>query len=150
MLGLGIGYVVAARYHPVVSGFFGEYWSFSPVLLDAASFGVLFFLSYLVLNIIGLLLHRWANALFLGGLNRVGGVVIGGGKGVVFISLILFLLISNSWFPENIKTSLARSTLAPRLHELGEELVIMGKSFMARQETILVRKDQVSRFRRLL
>lgn len=76
LLGLVVGFFVAARYHEPVA----LYWQFSPILLQILSIVSLFIIVYLICNVVGLFHHRSAHLLFLGGFSRLGGVLMGVGK----------------------------------------------------------------------
>lgn len=128
LLGLLVGFIVAARYYEPVAQFWQDSWQFSPFFLDILSFVSLFFIAYLSLNVAGLLLHRSAPFLFLGGLNRVGGVLIGAGKAAVLLGLAFFLLISQDWIPSNMVSSVKQAALVVPLFELGKEVVDFGRS----------------------
>ena len=128
LLGLLVGFVVAARYYEPVARFWQDSWQFSPFLLHILSFVSLFFAAYLILNLLGLLLHRSAHFIFLGGLNRVGGVLVGAGKAAVFLGVTLFVVDSQNWVPESIVPRLRQATLVEPLLELGHEVVSFGRS----------------------
>jgi len=128
LLGLLVGFVVASRYYEPVAQFWQGSWQFSPFLLHILSFVSLFFVTYLILNVLGLLLHRSAPFLFLGGLNRLGGVLMGAGKAAVLVGLALFVLISQNWIPESMAPSVRQATLAEPLFELGERIVDFGRA----------------------
>ena len=130
LLGLVVGFFFAARYHTSVSLFWQDSWQFSPMLLQVLSFISLFFVIYLLFNIVGLLLHRSAHFLFLGTFNRLGGVLIGAGKAAVLLGLVVFVLISRDWIPENMATSVKEAKLVQPLFEFGDEVVQFGRSKM--------------------
>lgn len=128
LLGLFAGFIVAARYYERVARLWQDSWQFSPLFLHVLSFVALFFLAYLILNVIGLLLHRSAHFLFLGGLNRLGGVLLGTGKAAVVLGVMLFTLISQNWIPQNMVSPVKQATLSRPLFELGKEVVEFGRS----------------------
>lgn len=128
LLGLLVGFIVAARYYEPVARFWQDSWQFSPFLLHILSFVAIFFVGYLLLNVLGLLLHRSAHFLFLGGLNRLGGVVVGAGKASVVAGLALFVLMSQSWMPASIVPTVRQARLAEPLIDLGQEVVDFGRA----------------------
>jgi len=146
LLGLFVGFVVAARYHEPVALFWQDSWQFSPILLQSLSFVSLFFIVYLILNVIGLSLHRSAHFLFLGGFNRLGGVLMGIGKAGLILGLGLFAVISQEWVPQNLVSRVNDARLVRPLFEVGKEVVRFGQSAIKPKssETVLRSKPQGS------
>ena len=66
LLGLFVGFIFAASYYEPVARLWQDSWQFSPLFVHILSFVALFFIAYLILNVVGLLLHRSAHFLFLG------------------------------------------------------------------------------------
>lgn len=128
LVGLLVGFVVAARYYEPVARFWQDSWQFSPIFLHILCFVALFFISYLSLNLAGLLLHRTAPFLFLGGFNRLGGVLVAAGKASVVLGLTFFFLISRHWIPTSVAPSVSEAALVAPLFELGKEVVDFGRS----------------------
>lgn len=128
LLGLVVGFFVAARYHEPVALFWRDSWQFSPILLQVLSFVSIFFIVYLAFNIVGLFLHRSAHFLFLGGFNRLGGVLMGAGKAGLVLALLVYGLISQAWVPQNMMASVNGSSLVAPLFEFGKEVVQFGQA----------------------
>jgi len=127
LLGIFAGIFIAVRYNGQASLLIQGYWKVSPIILQAIGFVAIFFVVYFVFNVVGWLLQRSSRYLFLGGFNRVGGVVFGTGKGAAFLALILFLVGSSSFLPQNIRRQVDDSILIPPLNRFGQELVELGK-----------------------
>ncbi|TMA05504.1 MAG: CvpA family protein, partial [Deltaproteobacteria bacterium] len=53
LLGLFLGFMAAIRYDDPVAALWKGYWKFSPAVLKAVAFVVLFFVVYFVLNLVG-------------------------------------------------------------------------------------------------
>jgi len=128
LLGLFLGLMVAARYDERVAALWAESWKHSFLLLRAATFAALFFFTYFGLNLIGWLLHRSAPLLFLQGINRVGGAVVGMGKGAALMALAIFFLAATPLMPQRAQENIGRSYLAGVFQRLAVELVALGKS----------------------
>jgi len=135
ILGIIVGILVAVRYNGPASIFIQDYWKISPIILKGIAFVAIFFVVYFVLNLVGWLLQRSARYLFLGGFNRVGGVVFGTGKGAAFLALILFLVGSSSFIPQHIRQHVDDSYLVPPLNRIGQELVELGKETLFSYES---------------
>lgn len=150
LLGLFVGFVVAARYHEPVALFWQDSWQFSPVLLQIVSFVSLFFIVYLILNVVGLSLHRSAHFLFLGGFNRLGGVLMGIGKAGLVLGLGLFAVMSQHWVPQNMVSRVDDARLVRPLFQIGREVVRLGQSVIkpAPSQTVFPSKQQGSNHHR--
>ena len=134
LLGLFIGFMVAVRYGEPVAALWTDYWKFSPIILKAIIFFVLFFVVYFIFNLAGWLLHRSAKFLFLQGVNRVGGVALGAGKGAAILALIIFLLSSIPWIPQKTRKKINESYLVPPLYHFAQGLVRIGKANLLPRE----------------
>ena len=134
ILGIFAGFLAAVQYNDRVAILAREYWATSPLILKAIGFFLLFLAVYFLFNLMGWLFQRWARFLFLAGFNRVGGVLVGVGKGAAFLALILFFLGSASFIPKNVKRQVDDSYLVPPLNRIGQELVQMGKDRLFSQK----------------
>ncbi len=128
LLGLVGGFVVAARYDEPAAVFFAATWKVSSIVLRAAAFAALFFVTYFSLNLVGWLLHRSASFLFLQGINRIGGVVVGIGKGAALTALALFFLTSSPLVPGKAQEKIGHSQLAAVFNRLAERIVALSKA----------------------
>lgn len=127
LLGLAVGFILSLRYFEPVS-LRVDSWPYSPLLLKVLVFVTIFFLVYIGLNYVGLLLHRSANLLFLGGFNRLGGLLVGGAKGAVFMGVALFFLVSQAWIPKDVEREFGSSALVGPLYRFGRTAMAMGVS----------------------
>ncbi|HEX2386374.1 MAG TPA: CvpA family protein, partial [Candidatus Binatia bacterium] len=91
-------------------------------------FVLIFFVVYFGFNLIGWVLHRSASLMFLGGINRVGGILVGAGKGAVLAGLALFFLASTPLLPPQTQDNLGHSYLVPAFERFAQQLVAFGKS----------------------
>ncbi len=134
LLGLFAGFMVAVRYDESVAALWTGYWKFSFIILKAITFIVLFFTVYFIFSLAGWLLHRFAKFLFLQGVNRVGGIVLGTGKGAAILALIIYFLISSSLMPGKMRKRMDESYLTPPLHQFAQGLIRIGKVTLLPQE----------------
>jgi len=127
LLGLVVGFIVSLRYYEQVS--LGvDSWPYSPFILQGIVFVILFFLVYIGFNWIGLMLHRSASLLFLGGLNRIGGLLVGGSKGAVFLAVGLFVIIVQSWVPSNLQRQFDEAVLIEPLYRFGAKVIALSSA----------------------
>ena len=128
LLGLFVGFMVAVRYDEPLATLWADTWKSSYFVLRAITFVALFFVTYFSLNLVGWLLHRSASLLFLQGINRLGGIALGMGKGAAVLALGVFLLISSPFMSQKMKERMDRSYLVPLLNQLGHGLLRLGKA----------------------
>ena len=128
LLGLSVGLIVSVRYYQQVS-LWVDSWPYSPLILQVIVFVLLFFLVYIALNWVGHLLHRSANLLFLGGFNRLGGLLVGGSKGALFLGVGLFFAISQSWVPQDYQQQFGKAALVRPLFGFGAWAAAKGAAF---------------------
>lgn len=127
LVGLVAGFMVAVRYNEPAAALWADSWKLPPIVLQATAFVALFFAVYLLCGLAGWLLHRSAKVLFLEPINRMGGVVLGAGKGAALLSLILFFLLSFPWPAGKVKQAIEESYLIPPLYRFAEVLIEVGK-----------------------
>ncbi len=118
LLGLSVGFIVSVRYYEQVSLWIDS-WPYSPLILQGIVFVLLFFLVYIAFNWVGFMLHRSASLLFLGGFNRLGGLLVGGSKGALFLGVGLFIAISQSWVPHQYQQQFGKAALVTPLFGFG-------------------------------
>ena len=128
LLGLAVGLIASFQYYQQVSGWVDS-WPYSPFILQVIVFAVLFFPVYIALNWVGHMLHRSADRLFLGGFNRLGGVLVGGSKGALFLGVGLFLMVSQSWVPQNFQQQFGKAALVGPLAGFGAWVTAQGAAF---------------------
>lgn len=126
LAGLGVGSVVAARYHVALAGTLPAWAGLPQWLLSAACFAVLFLASVLGFVLLGILLSRFIKLVFLGGFNRVLGGLFGLVQGVVLLALVLYGFSQTDWF----KGSRQQSRLTPPFVALGEQLMAGGRQLL--------------------
>src|SRR5438093_5861066 len=122
----GAGLLGGVRYDLSIAAVAGAYWSASPLVLKGVAFVTLFFVVYFLLNLTGWLLHRSEKILFLQTLNRVGGVVIGIGKGSALTALIVLLVSSASWVPHTTRDEIEGAYLISPLSPIGDGILRIG------------------------
>ncbi len=128
LLGLFIGFMVAVRYDEPAAILCSGYWKFSFILLKALAFVALFFIVYFAFNLVGWVLNRSAKALFLEAFNRIGGLLVGTGKGAVVLAVIVFLLGAAPFASQKMAQKMKESYLVPTLNRFGQELIRIGKA----------------------
>jgi membrane protein required for colicin V production len=134
LMGFFIGLIAAVRYDEQLANLWANTWDISPLILKVLSFVGLFFVVYFTFSLAGWLLHRSAPYLFLGGINRVGGIVLGIGKGAAILALAIFFLSSFPWMPQKTKQAIEDSYLAVPLYQFGQGLVRIGMTGLPPQE----------------
>lgn len=128
LVGLVAGFMVAVRYDERVAALLSNSWNYSLIILKAGAFIVLFFAVYFASSLMGWLLNRFAKFLFLQGVNRIGGVLLGAGKGASVLALVVFFLLSFPLTPQQWQQKIHDSYLASSLYQFAEVLVRFGKT----------------------
>ena len=128
LLGLVAGFVGAARYAEPLAGLAATYWNTTPIILKGVAFVICFFVIYVLFNMIGWLLHRSAKILFLQTVNRLGGVLLGVGKGAALAALVVFTLTSTTLVPPSARERLDDTYLVSPLTRLADTLIRFGKT----------------------
>ncbi len=134
LLGLFVGFMVAVRYDEPVATLWAETWKSSFIALRAITFVALFFVTYFSLNLVGWLLDRSASLLFLQGINRIGGIVVGVGKGAIILALAIFFLSTTPLLSQKARQGFGHSYLASALSQLAQELVGLGRAKLLGQK----------------
>jgi hypothetical protein len=88
---------------------------------------------YVLFNLAGWFLHRCAALLFLGTVNRLGGVLLGFGKGTALAGLVLLAVTSTTLIPPYARDTLESAYLVPPLSRLADNLIRFGRSHVLAQ-----------------
>lgn len=88
-----IGGVAAAVEFAALGAAMLQQYVHLPAAVDAGlAFVAIFVVVHTGINLVGVLLDRLTGALFLRGLNRLGGALLGAGKGAAVLGLVLLFL----------------------------------------------------------
>lgn len=126
LAGLGLGAILAARYHTTLAGTLPAWSALPPWLGRALCFALLFLVTVACFALLGMVLSRFFKLIFLGGLNRVLGGLFGLLQGLLLLSLLLYGLGSAGFFRE----SLQQSRLAPPFITFGEATLAGGRQLL--------------------
>jgi len=127
LAGLIAGFMLAVAFLQPAASYAAGLWTLPPLLLKGAAFVIIFFLVYFLFNLVCRLLLRSKRLLFLKTLNRVGGVVVGLGKGAAITALIIFFLVDASWLPKSSHENFHGSYLASPLSRFAAGLIRIGR-----------------------
>jgi membrane protein required for colicin V production len=119
LVGLLGGAVLAFSYHASLADLLVESLRFSPSIAVVTAFLALFLTTILFFAVLGHLLSKFVNLLFLGGLNRLAGGFFGLAQGVVLLAVVFFAL-SLGPLPGFLQPVFKSSELAPPFIHLGE------------------------------
>jgi membrane protein required for colicin V production len=145
LLGLIAGFTGAARYAEAAGAVVVAHWNVAPIVLKGVGFVLCFFVIYVAFNLIGWVLHRSAKALLLQTVNRLGGIVLGVGKGVALAALVVFTITSTTLVPAPARQTLEQSYLVSPLANLADTLIRFGKARIFIQEPSQARTSNPSR-----
>ena len=103
LLSLIIGIYIAVNFsillEPYLSGIFGYYDQFKPII----AFIILFVATSLIINLIGILVNKLTKALALGIVSRFLGAIFGLLKVIVIFSFLLFVITDYNLVNKKIK-----------------------------------------------
>lgn len=120
LLGVLVGAVLAFCFHDSLADLLVQTFRwFPPTAAVIVAFLAFFLITILFFAILGRLLSRFVNLLFMGGLNRVAGAFFGLAEGAVLLAVILFAF-SLRPLPGFVQKSYNGSELAPPFVNLGE------------------------------
>lgn len=91
VLAVIVGLIGASRLYEGVSPLLGNL-GLSEQAAKIVSFFILFILIFIAIVLIGRLIHRFVHAIFLGWLNRLGGVGFGILRGIILSAIIIMVL----------------------------------------------------------
>lgn len=126
LAGLGLGAVLAARYHASLAAALPAWVNLPPWLTTALCFVLLFLATLFFFGLLGLVLSRVIKLIFLGGFNRVLGGLFGLVQGALLLCLALYGLSLTDW----VKTTQQASVLAPPFVALGEKILTEGRQLL--------------------
>lgn len=121
LAGLGVGAVLAFRFHGPLAQSLAESLRLPEKVCVIATFLALLLASILLFAILGALLSRFVNLIFLGGINRIVGGLFGLVQGTVLLAILLFGF-SLITLPDFLQRQKEGSQLAPPFVRLGEEV----------------------------
>ncbi|PLX98058.1 MAG: colicin V production protein [Desulfuromonas sp.] len=118
LLGLVLGGLFAVSFHvPLAQKFQGSFDLPDQVCVWLA-FLAIFFGVILLFSVIGFVLNRFVDLVFLGGFNRLAGGIFGLVQGVLLLAVMLMAL-NSSVAPKSVRQMVGKSQLAPPFIGLG-------------------------------
>lgn len=126
LVGLGLGTLLAVRYHAALAEALPAWAGLSPWLAATVCFAALFLVTLICFVLLGAVLSRFLKLVFLGGFNRILGGLFGLVQGVLLLALVLYGLSVADW----LKESRRQSQLAPPFVALGGQVVSGGRQLL--------------------
>lgn len=126
LLGLIVGGWAAFTYYRSFAGVLQSYSHFSHTITLFLSFGLIFLAFGLFFFLLGYLITVLLKVVFLGSVNRIGGVFLGVLQGSLMLC-ILFSLGTTKPAPSKISTSIEKSASARPFLICGREIVSWWK-----------------------
>ena len=130
LVGLVAGGFLALRYHAPLAEELVQAFGLPEKVGVAIAFLTLFLVTVAFFAVLGYVLSRFVNLIFLGGLNRVAGGFFGLFQGVLLLTLVLFGL-SIDVLPEVVRPVFENSALSPPFVRLGEAVFDSSRQFFA-------------------
>ncbi len=130
LAGLLLGALFAFRFHLPLADVLMSIFGISSQVAVVVAFVLLFVSTVLFFAVLGYLLSRFVQLLFLGGLNRVAGGFFGLAEGALLVAVVLFTF-SLADLPEGVERTLFESQLARPFVDLGETAFQESRRFFA-------------------
>lgn len=134
LLALMGGIALAIQFAASGAGVLHERCRLPPPIDAGVAFVAIFVVVHTLVNLIGVLLDRLASALFLRGINRLAGAVLGAGKGAAILGLLLLFLHLFPVVPE-LDGQIMNSTIGRRLVDAAGDAIRFGLQPAARAGT---------------
>lgn len=121
LFGLASGSLIAFGYHVEFGDWMADHFSLPASWCQGLAFVVLFLTALLLFGLVGLVLTRYVKLLYVGGLNRVIGGILGLGQGMLLLAVVLYAL-STRPLPGGLSDHLEHAKLSPPFINLGEQV----------------------------
>ena len=124
-----LGAATAVLYWRPVAALLTRYLGLGPVLGQVGAALAIFIVVNLITHVGALLLDRVAKTMFLSGVTRVAGALVGAGKGAVTAGFLLLFLRSSALVPE-VADAIGTSRLGAPLADVAARLLRVGSEAM--------------------
>jgi len=150
LAGLIFGIVIAANMGHLASQFCMENFGWQQNFSDIAGYIIIFLLIILLAQILGYFLRTLINAVHLGWIDQLGGIIFGALKAAVLVSLILWLLFAIP--ADNLQKDIKQNSIsyrmlgnfAPSLYETLVQPYLKDSDFKDQFDNILIPGDSLS------
>ena len=115
-----VGFVAASKFHKYIEPYLEDYVS-NLTVLSIISYLIIFFIVVIIINIISNLLTKFFDIISLGWLNRLVGCILGIIKGILIVSLIIFVI---QIAPNDLKTQLKEDSVLYKICDKVRENII--------------------------
>jgi len=120
IIGVMTGFYGAYTYYPLIAPYAKD-WIETPGLRNIIAFFLLFSLILIVIGLISMLIRKLLNLVFLGWVDRTFGLIFGGAKGLLIVS-VLFIMIT-SFLPQG-SNFLAESKLSVYVAKVSKTMTL--------------------------
>jgi membrane protein required for colicin V production len=127
LVGLGLGLAAAAAFWQPAAALLHRIVPLRPLAEQVVAAGLLFAGVNLLAHLLAMALDGVARVLFLGGVTRLAGAVVGVGKGAALLAVVLFLLRSYAPVPA-VTEAIGASSLGEPLAQVAESVLRRGSA----------------------
>lgn len=132
LAGLVLGSWLAYHFYPVVSAPLRNATHLPVQICAFLAFILILLACGIVVHIVGNVVTSALRVVMLGGINRVGGLLIGTAEGVLLLSL-LFSTATAGFMPEKLKARIKVTEPAATLARMGDRILIFWRNGAAKQ-----------------
>ncbi len=129
IVGVVAGFYGAYYYFPLISPYFAK-WISSAGYRNLLSFFVLFCAILVLVTLVAHLIRYFLNIAFLGWVDRFCGMIFGGAKGILIVSVLFTML--TTFLPGN-STVLTNSRFSPPVAKVSEAVTLFINNNMKKE-----------------
>ncbi|GFE62700.1 CvpA family protein [Geobacter sp. AOG2] len=133
LIGLILGAWLAYHFYPAVSQPIRGITHLPVQICAFLAFILILLITGIVIHIVGNIVTTALRLVMLGGLNRIGGLLIGAAEGVLLLSL-LFSTATAGFMPEKLKTRIRNTESANLLAQTGDKILSHWRSGATTQQ----------------
>ncbi len=129
IVGVIAGFYGAYTYFPIISSYFTK-WISNQGYRNLLSFFLLFCAIMIVISLVAVMIRYFLNIVFLGWVDRICGMIFGGAKGVLIVS-VLFIMLT-TFLPRN-STILVKSRFSSPVAKISEAVSVFFDHHMRKE-----------------
>jgi membrane protein required for colicin V production len=132
LAGLVLGALLAYHFYPAVSTPIRSATHLPVQICAFFAFILILLACGIIMHIVGNVVTTALRVVMMGGINRVGGILIGAAEGVLLLSL-LFSTAMSGFMPEKLKARIKATEAAAMLARTGDRILLIWRSGATKQ-----------------
>jgi membrane protein required for colicin V production len=132
LTGLILGVWLAYRFYPSLSTLLRTVIHVPASISAFLAFVLILFATGIAAHIVGNIVTAALRLVMLGGINRLGGLLLGAAEGVILLSL-LFSTATAGFMPDTLKSRIKTTKSADMLARTGDKILLFWRTGAARR-----------------